>query len=253
MKTWQIILLIAAAVAVIIGIVLITKNKSTDKFNSNTVASTQSNDNASADQNANSNSANANSNINSNTTAQTNGQCVRNVNQQAMQAPINIKNQFVTLSIKDFGDVKIQLFDKDAPKTVENFLRLTKSGYYDCLTFHRIIPGFVVQGGDPTGTGSGGDSAFGKDFADELNPNAPSFQAGYVKGTVAMANRGPNTNSSQFFITLGDLNQSLAKSYTIFGKVVAGQDIVDKIGALGTQSGTPQQTVMIEKATISDK
>jgi cyclophilin family peptidyl-prolyl cis-trans isomerase len=114
-----------------------------------------------------------------------------------------------------------------------------------------MIPGFMIQGGDPTGTGSGGDSAFGGTFADELNPNTASYKAGYKKGVVAMANRGKNTNSSQFFIMLADY--PLSNDYTIFGKVIAGQDVVDKVGLKGTPGGTPQEKITITKATVSDK
>lgn len=172
-------------------------------------------------------------------------------------AKVDTKNKFVTLEVKDFGAIKVELFDQDAPKTVENFLRLTNAGYYNCITFHRIAKDFVIQGGDPTGTGSGGESAFGGEFADELNANAPSYKAGYLKGVLAMANRGPNTNTSQFFIMLDDVQ--LPKNYTIFGKVVAGLDVVDKIGAveivpqMGPTDGRPAAPVIIKSATISDK
>lgn len=183
--------------------------------------------------------------------------CTRSVNKTLMQEAIDIKNKVVTLSVEGYGDIKVELYDKDAPKTVENFLRLSKSGYYDCLTFHRIAKGFVVQGGDPTGTGSGGESAFGGEFADELDPNTPSAKAGYKKGVLAMANRGPNTNTSQFFIMLAD-NQ-LPHNYTIFGKVISGIEVVDKIGAakitpqMGPTDGTPVTKITISKATVSDK
>lgn len=182
----------------------------------------------------------------------------RKVDKELMNAPIDIQNKFVTLSVAGFGDIKVELYDKDAPKTVENFLRLTRSGYYDGVTFHRVSKGFVIQGGDPTGTGAGGESAFGSDFADELNPNTPSGKEGYKKGVLAMANRGPNTNSSQFFIMLDDAPQ-LPFAYTIFGKVVAGQDVVDKIGqvqitpGMAPTDGAPVTPVVITKATISDK
>jgi cyclophilin family peptidyl-prolyl cis-trans isomerase len=195
-------------------------------------------------------------NQNTNTTADPRLGCSRNVNSQTMQQQIDIKNKFVTLKVKDFGDIKVQLYDQDAPKTVENFLRLTNAGYYNCITFHRIAKDFVIQGGDPTGTGSGGESAFGGEFADELNPATPSYQAGYAKGVLAMANRGPNTNTSQFFIMLGDV--PLPHNYTIFGKVIAGQDIVDKIGQqeiipqLGPTDGAPKTPILIESATISE-
>ncbi|HXS14794.1 MAG TPA: peptidylprolyl isomerase [Candidatus Saccharimonadales bacterium] len=126
------------------------------------------------------------------------------------------------------GTIVIQLYPQDAPKTVTNFATLAKKGYYDGLTFHRVEPGFVIQGGDPNGDGSGGRSIYGDTFEDELNPNTASYQAGYLEGVVAMANRGPNTNGSQFFIMLAD-NPSLPKNYTIFGKVISGMDVVQQI------------------------
>ncbi|MBI5530441.1 MAG: peptidylprolyl isomerase [Candidatus Doudnabacteria bacterium] len=158
------------------------------------------------------------------------------------------------MDVKGFGKITVEFYDKDAPKTVENFLRLTNAGYYDCLTFHRVAKGFVIQGGDPSGTGSGGDSAFGGEFADEINASSELYKTGYVKGVLAMANRGPNTNTSQFFIMLG--NVPLSPAYTIFGKVVAGQDVVDKIGLvditpqMGPTDGAPKTPVVVESAKI---
>jgi len=188
----------------------------------------------------------------------TRSDCQRNFDQTKLQTAVNLRNQFVTLEVKDYGTIRIQLYDKDAPKAVENFLKLTNAGFYDCLTFHRVAQGFVIQTGDPKGDGTGGQSAFGKEFADELNPKTQSYQTGYVKGTVAMANRGPNTNSSQFFITLADVNDTLPKNYTIFGQVVAGLDVVEKIGQVavnpgpfGPTDGSPKVPVIITKATIS--
>lgn len=125
------------------------------------------------------------------------------------------------------GNIEIKLYPEDAPKTVMNFATLAKQGYYDNLTFHRVEPGFVIQGGDPNGNGTGGKSIYGPAFEDELNPNTQSYKEGYVEGVVAMANSGPNTNGSQFFIMLAD-NQ-LPHNYTIFGKVTAGIDVVKKI------------------------
>jgi cyclophilin family peptidyl-prolyl cis-trans isomerase len=193
-----------------------------------------------------------------NQTTVNNSNCIRNFDPAKLNAAINLKNQFVTLDVKDFGQIKVQLYDKDAPKTVENFLKLTNAGYYDCLTFHRVAKEFVVQTGDPSGDGSGGQSAFGGEFADELNANTPSYKTGYVKGVLAMANRGPNTNTSQFFITLADVNANLQKNYTIFGKVVAGMDVVEKIGKVdinpgifGPTDGSPKVPVVITKATIT--
>ncbi|HET9947121.1 MAG TPA: peptidylprolyl isomerase [Patescibacteria group bacterium] len=126
------------------------------------------------------------------------------------------------------GTIKIQLYPQDAPKTVTNFATLAKIGYYNNLTFHRVEPGFVVQGGDPNGNGTGGYSIYGPTFEDELNASTSSYQEGYKEGVVAMANRGPNTNGSQFFIMLAD-NNNLPKNYTIFGKVIEGMDVVKQI------------------------
>ena len=124
------------------------------------------------------------------------------------------------------GTIVFETYDNDAPKTVANFISLANKGFYNGLIFHRVIEGFMIQGGDPTGTGMGGP---GYKFADELNPNAPSYKAGYVKGVVAMANSGPNTNGSQFFIMQAD--NPLPHNYTIFGKVISGLDVVDAIAA----------------------
>ena len=146
----------------------------------------------------------------------------------------------------NFGTIKIEVFPEDAPKTSENFLKLTRDGFYNNLIFHRVITGFMIQGGDPTGTGRGGP---GYQFADELNPDAPSYKIGYTRGTVAMANAGPNTNGSQFFIMHTD--RLLPHKYTIFGRVTSGLDIVDKIAAVKTDAtGKPLQPVIIKNAHI---
>lgn len=131
----------------------------------------------------------------------------------------------------NYGKIEFVLYEKDAPKTVENFIKLADKGFYNGIIFHRVIKGFMIQGGDPTGTGMGGP---GYQFADELNPSALSYKEGYKKGVVAMANAGPNTNGSQFFIMLQDT--PLPLNYTIFGKVVSGQDVVDKIGGDATSA-----------------
>lgn len=135
-------------------------------------------------------------------------------------------NKAVIKTVK--GDIVLDLYPNDAPKTVTNFATLAKNGYYDCLTFHRVEPGFVIQGGDPNGNGTGGTSIYGAKFADELNPATESYKNGYKEGVLAMANAGPNTNGSQFFIMLAD-NDSLPKNYTIFGKVTSGLDVVHSI------------------------
>lgn len=147
------------------------------------------------------------------------------------------------------GDITLEFYADDAPKTVENFIRLAESGYYNGVIFHRVVKDFVIQAGDPTGTGAGGESIFGVTFNDELNPEADSYKQGYKKGVLAMANRGPNTNGSQFFIMLKD--NPLPHLYTIFGKVTNGQDVVDEIGlVLVDQNDKPLEDVVIESVTI---
>jgi cyclophilin family peptidyl-prolyl cis-trans isomerase len=160
------------------------------------------------------------------------------------------------------GTIEIELYRADAPKTVENFVKLASQKFFDGMRFHRVAKGFVIQTGDQFSRdvkqrdkwGTGGKSIYGKEFADELNPNAPSYQAGFKRGVVAMANRGPNTNTSQFFILLVDYPQ-LPKNYTIFGKVVKGLETVDKIGAVEldppyASDGRPKVDVMLRKVTI---
>jgi cyclophilin family peptidyl-prolyl cis-trans isomerase len=153
------------------------------------------------------------------------------------------------------GTIECELYRSDAPKTVENFVTLAEKKYFDGVTFHRVSKGFVIQGGDPTGTGTGGKSIYGKEFADELNPATPSFKAGYMKGVLAMANRGPNTNTSQFFVMLRD-TPSMPKNYTIFGKVTKGMEIVEKIGEveivpqMGPNDGKPKVPVVMKKVRI---
>lgn len=163
------------------------------------------------------------------------------------------------------GTIEIELYGKDAPKTVENFVALASKNFYNGILFHRVITGMVIQGGDPLTRdatrrdqwGTGGESSFGAPFADELNPGAPSYQRGYVQGTVAMANRGPNTNTSQFFIMLTDNNSlphKLEKRYTIFGRVTRGLDVVQKIGqgaVADKQRGIPVSPISITSVTVT--
>lgn len=154
------------------------------------------------------------------------------------------------------GTIEIELYQLDAPKTVNNFVGLAEQGYFNGLLFHRVAKGFVIQTGDPKGNGTGGTSVYGKEFEDELNPSTPSYQQGYVHGIVAMANRGPNTNTSQFFIMLRDA-QNMPKNYTIFGKVVKGLDVVDSIGAveivpqMGPNDGKPKIDVVMKKVSVA--
>ncbi len=153
------------------------------------------------------------------------------------------------------GTFEAELYPDDAPKTVANFAGLAEKGYFNGIIFHRIAKGFVIQGGDPTGTGSGGSSIYGKEFEDELNPKAPSYIEGYKRGTLAMANRGPNTNTSQFFVVLRDA--PLPKNYTIFGKVVKGMEVVDAIAAvpikpqMGPSDGRPVEDIKMLSVKVA--
>jgi cyclophilin family peptidyl-prolyl cis-trans isomerase len=142
------------------------------------------------------------------------------------------------------GEMTIALDAVGAPRTVNSFVFLARNGYYDGVIFHRIIPGFMAQGGDPTGTGRGGP---GYQFADELP--APGR---YEIGSVAMANAGPNTNGSQFFIVSGQDGVRLPPSYSLFGKVVAGLETVTALDAVGTRSGSPSERVTIDSVEITE-
>jgi cyclophilin family peptidyl-prolyl cis-trans isomerase len=154
----------------------------------------------------------------------------------------------------DPGAIEIEFFESDAPKAVENFRLLAEHGYYDGLTFHRIVRGFMIQGGDPEGNGSGGQSAWGPPFADEINLDSPLYRGGYQRGLVAMANRGPNTNGSQFFILHADY--ALEPRYVIFGRVIRGMEIVDAIASTATTMGDdgamsrPVKPQVMRKVTI---
>jgi cyclophilin family peptidyl-prolyl cis-trans isomerase len=149
------------------------------------------------------------------------------------------------------GTIRFELLESDSPKTTENFITLAQKGYYDGVIFHRVIKGFMLQGGDPTGTGRGGESAWGGRFDDEIDSSSALYQRGYKKGTVAMANAGPNTNGSQFFIMHADY--PLPPSYTIFGRVTDGLDVVDAIATGSTdRDDRPTSEVKMEKVTIED-
>jgi peptidyl-prolyl cis-trans isomerase B (cyclophilin B) len=137
------------------------------------------------------------------------------------------------------GDIVLELFDEDAPETVNNFRRLAEDGFYDGLIFHRVIPDFMIQGGCPQGTGTGGP---GYTFKDEINDHK------VVKGALAMANAGPNTNGSQFFIVTTDAAPWLDGKHTVFGEVSDGMDVVDTIGTLPTDArDRPTQEARIER------
>ena len=137
----------------------------------------------------------------------------------------------------DRGTIEFELLADAAPKAVENFRLLANRGYYDGLTFHRIVKGFMIQGGDPLGDGRGGESAWGGKFADEIARESALYErgAGYRRGIVAMANAGPNTNGSQFFIIQKD--RPMAPSYTIFGRVTRGIEVVDALVEVPTERG----------------
>ena len=144
----------------------------------------------------------------------------------------------------NFGDITIELYDEDSPKTVQNFKDLAAKGYYDGLTFHRIIKDFMIQGGCPQGTGTGGP---GYTFEDEINDHK------LVRGSLAMANAGPNTNGSQFFIVTLDQTPWLDGKHTNFGQVTGGMDVVDKLENLPTGPGDrPREDAKIEKLTITE-
>ncbi len=146
------------------------------------------------------------------------------------------------------GSFEVELYPEVAPKTVENFLGLAKAKYYEGTTFHRVIKKFMIQGGDPTGTGSGGESIWKKNFADECSPSLKFDDV----GILAMANRGPNTNGSQFFITTAPTSW-LNNKHTIFGKVTKGYDIVQKIESTPTGAqDRPLEPQKIVKITLKD-
>ena len=154
----------------------------------------------------------------------------------------------------DKGPIALEFFPADAPTAVENFRLLAEHGYYDGLTFHRIVRGFMIQGGDPAGDGSGGQSAWGAPFADEITPDSPIYRGGYRRGLVAMANSGRDTNGSQFFIMHQDY--SLPPSYVIFAYVTSGLDVVDALANTPTMMGPggevsrPRTPPVIQRVTI---
>lgn len=174
----------------------------------------------------------------------------------------------------DYGNITVQLFPEQAPKTVENFVTLARRGYYDGVNFHRVIADFMIQGGDPTGTGAGGESAFGEPFADEFSKKLFN-----LRGALSMANAGPNTNGSQFFIVQNqhlspEMNVQMEVAgypkkvieayanggtpwldfhHTVFGQVIAGMDVVDQIAACATDAqDKPQQDVTIQTVKVTD-
>jgi cyclophilin family peptidyl-prolyl cis-trans isomerase len=142
------------------------------------------------------------------------------------------------------GAIELELFPDDAPKTVENFVKLSGDGFYNGVIFHRVIPDFMIQGGDPTGTGTGGP---GYQFEDEPNEHR------VVRGALAMANAGPNTNGSQFFIVTAEATPWLDGKHTVFGRVTSGMDVVDRISAVDRDANDrPSEPVTIERVELAD-
>ena len=176
---------------------------------------------------------------------------------------ISITNKAEIMTSK--GRIVIGLYGKDAPKAVENFIGLAKKGYYNGIKFHRVAKNFLIQAGDRLTRnsrrmedwGTGGESIFKKEFEDELDPETPSYKIGYIKGTVAMANRGPNTNKSQFFICLEEA-EKLEHNWTIFGRVLEGMNIAEEISNVhvhpsnrGADDGIPRKPIIIHWIKIS--
>ena len=156
---------------------------------------------------------------------------------------IDLNKSYTAKLETNHGDITVELDAVNAPQTVNNFVFLARDGFYDGVIFHRVIPGFVAQAGDPTGTGRGGP---GYAFDDELNDPRP-----YTRGIVAMANSGPNTNGSQFFIVHEDVG--LPYAYTIFGEVISGLDVVDAIAATPTEPGDrPTTDIVIESIAVEE-
>jgi peptidylprolyl isomerase len=158
-------------------------------------------------------------------------------------APMSEKNPVMRVETT-LGTFEVTLFPKIAPKTCENFMKLSEKNYYNGTKFHRIIPQFMIQGGDPLGNGTGGKSIWGRAFEDECK-NDVKFDK---PGLLAMANSGPNTNGSQFFITTAKTNW-LDMRHTIFGEVTSGYEVIKKIEAMGSNSGAPKEKVEILKIT----
>ncbi len=153
--------------------------------------------------------------------------------------PAGASSGTVAVIETDKGVIEFEFYAEDSPQAVENFRLLARRGYYDGLTFHRIVKGFMIQGGDPRGDGTGGESAWGGKFDDNIRRESPLYRRNYLRGIVAMANAGPNTNTSQFFIMHKDY--PLPPSYVIFGHVTKGMEVVDALAEMPTQRGRDGQ------------
>lgn len=164
---------------------------------------------------------------------------------------LNENEYLVATMLTNLGEIEIELFAEQTPKTVKNFAGLANQGFYDGVTFHRVIEKFMIQGGDPSGTGAGGSSIYGTTFEDEFNSDLKHE----TPGILSMANRGPNTNTSQFFITLVP-TPWLDGKHTIFGKVISGMNVVENIGKVKT-SGNPYnkpiEPVVMEKVSVEKR
>jgi peptidyl-prolyl cis-trans isomerase-like 1 len=246
-------------------------SNSTSKSKSNSTSASR-NDTPALAAGANANANGGGTHEHSTRAAQTSPRLQDPQESQESQAPQNSKGAStlatprtthrVTIATSK-GTITLDLYGADAPRTVENFTTLARRKFYDKTLIHRVARDFMVQGGDPKTRdrrkrdewGSGGESIFGEPFADELNPDAPSFQRGYRRGALCMANRGPSTNTSQFFICLRDLPE-LPFQYTIFGMVASGMDVVDAIGAepivpvLNETDGRPVEAVLVRSVRI---
>lgn len=164
--------------------------------------------------------------------------------EQLMEPEVGEEIAIITTNL---GEIKVKFYPEVAPKAVENFKTHSKNGYYENVGFHRVIKDFMIQGGDPDGTGAGGESIWGTDFEDEFHPN---FK--HLKGTLSMANRGAKTNGSQFFIVHAENGTPhLNGSHTVFGQVYEGMDVVDKIANVEVgRSDMPEEPVVMEKIEI---
>jgi len=178
------------------------------------------------------------------------GQDTGQVKPKETQTKTESEEMTVAVIKTNMGTIEIELFAKETPKTVENFVGLANKGYYNGVIFHRVIENFMIQGGDPTGTGRGGDSFWGGKFADEIVPALKHD----VPGVLSMANAGPNTNGSQFFITLV-ATPWLDGKHTVFGKVITGMDVVSAIGKVATSKpgDKPLKDVVMETVTIEKR
>jgi len=178
--------------------------------------------------------------------AQSNYASTQSTTQSSTTSAVDPANASGVLLTTNYGPITIALYKDQVPKTTRNFATLCATHKYDNVIFHRIIPGFMIQGGDPTGTGMGGKSIYGGKFEDEFD----SSLVHSAKGVLSMANSGPNTNGSQFFITLGP-TPHLNGKHTVFGQVVDGMEVVDAIGSVRTgEQDRPVKDVMILKSEV---